>query len=93
MARPRIVTPEAATIRDLLDVEGRLLVRVTPGARSEALEAVKGKLLAKVRARPHEGAANAAVTRLLASALGFAPSWIELVRGASLREKMFRISD
>jgi uncharacterized protein YggU (UPF0235/DUF167 family) len=93
MARSRIVTPEAATIRDLLDVEGRLAVRVTPGARSESLEVVEGKLLAKVRAKPQDGAANAAVTRLLASALGIAPSRIELLRGAASREKMFRISD
>lgn len=92
MARPRTVTPGAAAIRDLLDGEGRLAVRVTPGARSESLEVAHGKLLAKVRAKPQDGAANAAVTRLLAAALGLAPSRIELLRGASSREKLFRIS-
>ena len=93
MARPRIATPEAAAIRVLLDGEGRLAVRVTPGARSESLEVAGDKLIAKVRAKPQDGAANAAVIRLLASALGVAPSRIELLRGAASREKLFRIAD
>jgi hypothetical protein len=45
-------------------------VRVTPGAREEILAVVDGKLLAKVRARPADGAANAAVSTLLARTLG-----------------------
>jgi uncharacterized protein YggU (UPF0235/DUF167 family) len=93
MARPRIVTPEAAAIRSMADGEGRLAVKVTPGARVESLEVADNKVLAKVRAKPQDGAANAAVTRLLASALDIAPSRIELLRGASSREKLFRIAE
>jgi len=93
VARPSVSLPEPEAIRALADGERRLAVRVTPGARSEALEVAGGKLIAKVRARPQDGAANAAVARLLAGALGVAPSRIELLRGATSREKLFRISD
>jgi len=92
MARPRIDLPDAAAIRELADGEGRIAVRVTPGARSEALELAEGKLCAKVRAKPQDGAANAAVTQLLAAALGMAPTRIELLRGSTSREKLFRIT-
>ncbi len=68
-------------------------MRVTPGARGESLEVAQGKLAAKVRAKPQDGEANAAVARLLASALGVAPSRVELLRGATSREKLFRIAD
>ena len=68
-------------------------MRVTPGARIEVLEVADGRLLAKVRAKPQDGEANEAVARLLASALGVAPSRVELLRGANSREKHFRIAD
>ena len=40
VARPRIELPAADAIRALADGEGRLAVRVTPGARVERLERV-----------------------------------------------------
>ncbi|MGN6356730.1 MAG: DUF167 domain-containing protein [Novosphingobium sp.] len=91
MAKPRADLPPAAAIRALLDSEGRLAVRVTPGARSEALEVADGRLLAKVRAKPEDGKANAAVLGLLARALGIAPSRLSLLRGATSREKVFQL--
>lgn len=91
MARPKAQLPAAEEVRALLDAEGRLALRVTPGARVEALEIAEGRLLAKVRARPEDGKANAAVHALLAAALGIAPSKIELLRGATSREKQFRV--
>jgi hypothetical protein len=45
----------------------------------------------RVAAAPHGGEANAAVASLLADALGVAPSRVTLVRGASSRDKVFRI--
>jgi len=93
MARVRIALPPLDTIRALADAEGRIAVRVTPGARREALEIVDGGLVVKVRAKPQDGAANAAVATLLARALDLAPSRLELVRGATAREKVFRILD
>ncbi len=91
MARPRVVLPPAEAVRGLADGEGRLAVRVTPGARVEMLEIVGGRLQAKVRARPEDGKANKAVLALLASALEIAPSRLELIAGATSREKRFQI--
>jgi uncharacterized protein YggU (UPF0235/DUF167 family) len=92
MARPKAELPPAEAILALADADGRLAVRVTPGARSEALEIVDGKLLAKVRAKPKDGEANEAVRELVAAALGIGRSRVELVKGASSREKLFRVS-
>ena len=92
MARPKADLPPAEAIRALADAEGRLAVRVTPGARVEALEIASGRLLAKVRAKAEDGKANDAVLALLATALGLAPSRLELLRGATSREKLFRIA-
>lgn len=93
MARARIELPPAQAIRALADGEGRLPVRVTPGAKAEGLEIAEGRLFAKVRARPEDGKANAAVIALVASALGIAPSRLDLLRGATSREKLLQIAD
>ncbi len=91
MARPKVDQPQPDAVRALVDAEGRLGVRVTPGAKQEALTIEGGRLLAKVRAKPEDGKANDAVRDLLAGALGLAPSRIEMLRGATSREKMFRV--
>ena len=91
MARARPELPSAEAIRALADAEGRLAVRVTPGARSEGLELAGGRLLAKVRAKPEDGKATAAVLELVAEALGIAPSHVRLLRGATSREKLILI--
>lgn len=91
MAKPKAELPPAEAIRALADGEGRLAVRVTPGARVEALEVADGKLLAKVRAKPEDGKANAAVLELVADALGLATSRLKLLRGATSREKLISI--
>lgn len=91
LSKARIALPPAEAIRTLLDGEGRLAVRVTPGARVESLEIDGGRLLAKVRAKPEDGKANAAVLALIASGLGIAPSRVELLRGATSREKLVRV--
>jgi uncharacterized protein YggU (UPF0235/DUF167 family) len=92
MARPRPDFPPAAAIRALADGEGRLALRVTPGARTEGLELGEGRLEVKVRAKPHEGAANEAVLALLAGALGIATSRLRMLRGATSRDKLVQIS-
>ena len=91
MARPKADLPAADTIEALIDTEGRLAVRVTPGARSEALSVEGEALHAKVRAKPQDGAANAAVIGLVAKALGLPPSRVVLLRGERSREKMLKI--
>ena len=91
MARAPVERPTAAAIRALADGEGRLALRVTPGARNEALMISEGSLLAKVRAKPKDGKATAAVLALLAEALDSPASQIHLLRGATSREKLVRI--
>ncbi|HEU4650452.1 MAG TPA: DUF167 family protein [Croceibacterium sp.] len=91
MARPRAEFPSAEAIRALADGERRLALRVTPGARSEGIEIGEGRVLLKVRAKPHDGAANAAMLALLADALGVAPSRLDLLRGATSRDKLVRL--
>jgi uncharacterized protein YggU (UPF0235/DUF167 family) len=46
----------------------------------------------KVRAKPHEGAANEAVLALLGEALGIATSRLRMLRGATSRDKLVQIS-
>lgn len=93
MARIRTKLPAAEAVRALIDAEGRLAVRVTPGAKVELLEIAASGLQAKVRAKPEDGKANEAVRDLLSRALGLAPSRLSLLRGATSREKMFRVAD
>lgn len=91
MARPKPDLPPAEAIRALIDGAGRLALRVTPGARSEGLEIADGRLTARVRAKPEDGKATEAVRELLASALGCATSRLQLLRGATSREKLFQV--
>ncbi|WP_404479515.1 DUF167 domain-containing protein [Novosphingobium sp. BL-52-GroH] len=92
MARPKAALPGPEVLHALLDAEGRLVLRVTPGAKTEALEIVDGRLLAKVRAQPEDGKANEAVRALLARALGIAGSRVELIRGTTSRQKQFQVT-
>lgn len=74
-----------------------LVVRLTPKASADALEgpaqAADGSvhLKARVRAVPEKGAANAALERLLAGALGVPASTVRVVAGGSSRLKTVRI--
>ena len=70
---------------------GRIAVRVTPRSSRNAVEGFdeSGLLRVRVTAPPLEGAANEAVTRLLARALGLAPREVVLTRGERARTKHF----
>jgi uncharacterized protein (TIGR00251 family) len=64
-------------------------VRVQPRASREGLAGLRqGALVVRLTAPPVEGAANAALLRLLGQALGLAPSALELLRGRTGREKL-----
>ena len=91
MARPGIDAPPAEAILALADAEGRLALRVTPGARSQGIEIGDGVVLVKVRARAREGEANEAVLALLAAALGVPTSRLKMLRGATGRDKLVRL--
>jgi len=67
-------------------------VRLTPrAARDELAGWREGVLAVRVTAPPVGGRANAALVRLLADALGLAPSRLSVVSGASARLKRVRV--
>jgi uncharacterized protein YggU (UPF0235/DUF167 family) len=74
-------------------VAGHVAVRLTPGAAVERIDGwdvdVDGRLVLKVRvrARPIEGEANAALILLLSRALGVPRSAVTLARGGQSRLK------
>lgn len=55
------------------------------------MEVDDGRVLVKVRSQPEDGKATLAVIELLGEALGVPPSRIALLRGATSREKVFRL--
>ena len=69
--------------------DGALLeLRVSPGARSDAITGVlDDRLKVSVRAAPEKGKANRSVCKLLAEALGCRASDLEVTRGAGARSK------
>ncbi len=68
-----------------------IVVRVTPKAARERLVVEDGAIRAYVTVVPEDGKANQAVVKLLAKALGVAKTRLVLVRGATSRDKVFRI--
>lgn len=67
-------------------------LKVVPRAGRDNLELLSdGQVQIRVTAAPEDGKANRAVQKLLAKALGVAPSRLTLLRGASSREKLFRL--
>ena len=67
-------------------------VRVGPRAASNAVAGERdGALVVRVTAPPAEGKANSALIRVVAKALGVAPSDVRLVRGASARTKVLSV--
>lgn len=73
--------------------EALLPVRVQPRAsRDEIVGWRNDALRVRVTAPPVEGEANAAVQRLVARALGIAPSTVTLARGERSRDKLVRIA-
>ncbi len=63
-----------------------------PGARRNAVLGVRaGALRVAVTAPPDKGKANAAIKALLAESLGCRAAQVELVSGATSRQKRFRI--
>lgn len=75
----------------------RLPVRLTPGTSSDRIDGwdvdADGRpvLKVRVRARPVEGEANAALLKLLAKSLGLPKSAVSLDRGGQSRTKMISV--
>jgi len=68
-----------------------IALRVTPRASRNAVEQTPSGLKLAVTAPPEHGKANKAAVKLLAEALGVAKSRLTLIRGATARDKVFRL--
>ncbi len=69
-----------------------VVISAQPGARREGVLGVRaGAVRIAVNAPPEKGKANAAIQAVLAEALGCKAAAIELVSGASARQKRFFI--
>lgn len=79
-------------LSDLARSGSEIAVRVTPRAGQNMIRrAADGQITIRVTAPPEDGKANAAVQKLLAKSLGLAKSRLYLVRGATARDKLFRV--
>ncbi|MFA9231092.1 MAG: DUF167 domain-containing protein [Microgenomates group bacterium] len=75
-----------------LAVEGAEFVcRVTPRARLADIRREDDIIHVAVNSVPEDGQANAAVMVALARALGVAKTRLQLIRGHTSREKVFRL--
>ena len=70
---------------------GKITVRVTPNARQNAVTEMDGCIKVSVTSTPANGMATRQVQKILARAIGVAPSRLELIRGATSRDKVFRL--
>ena len=68
-----------------------IAVRVTPNARRAGVELVEGQIRVAVTETPEAGKATEAARTALAKALGVAKTRLTLVRGATSRDKLFRL--
>ena len=66
-------------------------VRVTPNARRAGVDLVDGVIRISVTVVPEAGRATEAARASLAKALGVAKTRLILVRGATARDKLFRL--
>lgn len=93
MAKPRPKLPPREAILALADDQGRFAVRASPNAAADAilLPEEGGAMRVRVTAPPEDGRANEAILALLARALGQPRSSLELLRGATSRDKLIGI--
>lgn len=67
-------------------------IRVIPRARRDEVAGERdGRVLLRVTAPPVDGAANAAVRKLVAKRAGVPASRVEIVRGETSRDKVVRV--
>lgn len=70
-----------------------IALRVTPRASRNAIVAeADGTLRAYVTTVPEDGKATLAIAKLLAKSLGIARTRLVLIRGATARDKVFRVA-
>lgn len=82
---------EKGALSELAQVGAKIAVRVTPKASRMRISHVDGEIRVYVTTVPEGGKATKDVIKLLAHALGVAKSQLELLRGATSRDKVFVI--
>lgn len=80
---------EKGALSELAQVGAKIAVRVTPKASRMRLTHVDGEIRVYVTTVPEGGKATKDVIKLLAHALGLPKSRLELLRGATSRDKVF----
>lgn len=78
-------------LSDLARPGAVIAVRVTPRASREQVLREQDQIRIHVTCVPEDGKANKAVAALLAKALGVAKTRLTLLRGATSRDKLFRL--
>ena len=68
-----------------------IAIRVTPNARHPGAELVEGQIRIAVTETPEGGKATEAARAALAKAMGVAKTRLTLIRGATARDKLFRL--
>ena len=84
---------ELPDLKDHAQSGAEIAVRVTPKASRDRILYDDGALRVYVTAVAENGKANQAVQKLLAKALGLPKSRLELIRGQTSRDKVFRITE
>ena len=69
----------------------QIAVRVTPKASANRIVAEDGAIRVYVTTVPENGKATAAAVKLLSKAIGVPKTRLVLVRGATARDKVFRV--
>lgn len=86
-------SPElTAALEQLAKETGRLEIKVTPGAGRDEVKIADGGVQVRVTAPPTDGAANEAVIKVLAAALGRPKRDLTLLRGDTARIKLIGIA-
>jgi len=86
-----MTNPSPQEIRALADGNGILALRVVPGAKVERAAIENGALKLWTRTAPEDGKATKAVLAQLAALLKVSARDLELVSGATSREKRVRL--
>jgi uncharacterized protein (TIGR00251 family) len=81
----------AINLTHLAELGQEITVRVTPKASRNRIVVEADQVRVYVTTVPEGGKANAAVQKLLAKAMGIGKSRLELVRGQTSRDKVFRV--
>ncbi len=82
---------EKASLSQLAVAGAKFKVKAVPRAKQNSIHYEGEVFRITTTAAPEDGRATAAVAEMLALVLGVAKTRLSLVRGASSREKLFRL--